>query len=88
MSRDATINVSLTPKQLRLLRERVESGDYTSASEVVREGLRMLFQKNRLGVRTPPGKLRRQLEAGYRATANRDRKLAKEWERLPGAWPK
>ena len=39
------MNVSLTPERERLIQERVASGMYTNASEVVREALRMLFEK-------------------------------------------
>ena len=38
------MNVSLTPDLTRLIEDRVETGLYTSASEVVREALRLLFQ--------------------------------------------
>ena len=37
-----TMNVSLTPQLDRFVRTKVESGRYTSASEVVREALRLL----------------------------------------------
>lgn len=36
------MNVSLTPEFERLIDERVKSGRYTSASEVIREALRLL----------------------------------------------
>jgi antitoxin ParD1/3/4 len=36
------MNVSLTPELERFVAEKVESGRYTSASEVVREALRLL----------------------------------------------
>jgi len=36
------MNVSLTPELEKLVNEEVESGRYKSASEVVREGLRLL----------------------------------------------
>jgi putative addiction module CopG family antidote len=86
MARDATINVSLTPQQLRQVRERVESGDYGSASEVIRESLRMLFRQ-RTSPRAPARRGERSLAAGYRATAAYDRKFAQEWAELPEAWP-
>ena len=38
------MNVSLTPELERRISERVESGLYTTASEVVREALRLLFE--------------------------------------------
>jgi antitoxin ParD1/3/4 len=36
------MNVSLTPELEKLVNKKVESGRYTSASEVIREGLRLL----------------------------------------------
>lgn len=39
------MNISLTPKLGRFVNRRVASGKYTSASEVVREGLRLLEQR-------------------------------------------
>jgi antitoxin ParD1/3/4 len=38
------MNVSLTPELERKIEERLATGDYTSASEVVREALRLLFR--------------------------------------------
>jgi antitoxin ParD1/3/4 len=43
LSETAPMDVSLTPELERRIAERVESGLYTTASEVVREGLRLLF---------------------------------------------
>jgi len=40
------MNVSLTPEIERRITERVDSGLYTTASEVVREGLRLLFERD------------------------------------------
>ena len=37
------MKISLTPELERRIAEKVESGLYTTASEVVREGLRLLF---------------------------------------------
>jgi putative addiction module CopG family antidote len=42
------MNVSLTPDLESLIREKVESGRYNDASEVVREGLRLLDERDRL----------------------------------------
>lgn len=41
------MNVSLTPELERLVDEKVKSGLYTSASEVVREALRLLHERDR-----------------------------------------
>lgn len=38
------MKVSLTPELERRIAEKVDSGLYSSASEVVREGLRLLFE--------------------------------------------
>ncbi|MEL6770538.1 MAG: type II toxin-antitoxin system ParD family antitoxin [Bacteroidota bacterium] len=40
------MNVSLTPQLEALVREKVASGLYTSASEVVREALRLLAERD------------------------------------------
>ena len=40
------MNVSLTPELEKLIQKRVDSGRYTSASEVVREALRLLEKKD------------------------------------------
>lgn len=42
------MNVSLTPELERYISEKVESGLYRSQSEVVREGLRLLVERDRL----------------------------------------
>ena len=39
------MNVSLTPELERLVHERVESGLYNNASEVIREALRETFRR-------------------------------------------
>ena len=41
------MNVSLTPELEKFVANKVDSGRYTSASEVVREALRLLEQKDR-----------------------------------------
>lgn len=40
------MNVSLTPELEKLIQKKVDSGRYTSASEVVREALRLLEKKD------------------------------------------
>jgi antitoxin ParD1/3/4 len=42
------MNVHLTPKLERLVQNKVQSGRYNSASEVVREALRLMEQKDEL----------------------------------------
>ena len=42
------VNVSLTPELEALIQERVRSGRYNSASEVVREALRLLEDRDEL----------------------------------------
>ncbi|NKB16549.1 MAG: type II toxin-antitoxin system ParD family antitoxin [Sphingomonadales bacterium] len=41
-----TLTVSLSPTQIRRLQEAVESGSYASNSEVVREALRLLKERD------------------------------------------
>jgi antitoxin ParD1/3/4 len=45
MSSRVTMNVSLTPELERFVESRVASGRYQSASEVVRDGLRLLEER-------------------------------------------
>jgi antitoxin ParD1/3/4 len=42
------MNVSLTPELETLVAEKVKSGDYNSASEVIREALRLLKEQDEL----------------------------------------
>ena len=42
------MNVNLTPQLEELVRSKVASGMYTSASEVVREALRLMDEQDRL----------------------------------------
>ena len=42
------MNVSLTPQLETMIRQRVESGRYNNASEVVREALRLLEEREKL----------------------------------------
>jgi antitoxin ParD1/3/4 len=47
MAGRTTLNVSLTAELERFVQERVSSGRYQTASEVVREGLRLLERQER-----------------------------------------
>ncbi|MGH9742913.1 MAG: type II toxin-antitoxin system ParD family antitoxin [Candidatus Acidiferrum sp.] len=40
------MNISLTPRLEEMIREKIASGSYNSASEVVREALRLLEQED------------------------------------------
>jgi antitoxin ParD1/3/4 len=42
------MNVSLTPQLEAMIRERIASGRYNNANEVVREALRLLDERDRL----------------------------------------
>lgn len=42
------MNVNLTPELEKLVQAKVASGLYNNQSEVVREGLRLLFQQDRV----------------------------------------
>jgi antitoxin ParD1/3/4 len=44
------MNINLTPHLEKLVREKIASGLYTSASEVVREALRLMGEKDQLHV--------------------------------------
>jgi antitoxin ParD1/3/4 len=46
--KDLAMNVSLTPELEQLVAEKVESGRYTSASEVIREALRLLEEHDQI----------------------------------------
>jgi antitoxin ParD1/3/4 len=43
-----TMNVNLTPQLEDMIRQKVASGLYTSASEVVREALRLMEEQDRI----------------------------------------
>jgi antitoxin ParD1/3/4 len=43
---EATMNISLTPQLKELVKRKVESGLYGSASEVMREALRLLEERD------------------------------------------
>lgn len=57
------MNVSLTPELERRIAEKIDSGLYTSASEVIREGLRLLFETEELRERRL-GQLRADIRRG------------------------
>jgi antitoxin ParD1/3/4 len=57
------MNVSLTPELERLVAEKVKSGMYGSASEVIREALRLLQERDELR-RARLEELRREIARG------------------------
>ena len=54
MTTRKTMNVSLTPELELAVAERVASGRYRTASEVVRAALRLLEKEEREGLRPEP----------------------------------
>lgn len=57
------MNINLTPQLEEMVRQRVTSGLYTSASEVVREALRLMDEKDQLR-RAKLGLLRQEIQEG------------------------
>ncbi len=57
------MNVSLTPELDRYVKQKVESGLYNNASEVVREALRMLIERDRFRALSE-AELRAEIEKG------------------------
>ena len=60
------MNVSLTQQLEKFVQRKVASGLYTSASEVIREGLRLLEERERLKDARQQ-ELRERVEAGWTA---------------------
>jgi antitoxin ParD1/3/4 len=48
MKQQLTTNVSLTPELRRYVEEKLKAGLYASVSEVIREGLRIMQERDRL----------------------------------------
>jgi antitoxin ParD1/3/4 len=57
------MNVSLTPELEKLVARKVQSGLYQSASEVIREGLRLLDDQDRLR-ELRLGEVRKKIQTG------------------------
>ena len=70
MAREATLSVSLTNELKKYVREKVDSGKFESASEVIRQGLRTMQeqeQRERLywsGVRRQVREARNAIDVG------------------------
>lgn len=65
MQRRKTANISLTPALERFIAAQLASGRYQSASEVVREGLRLIEERQRERIASLDD-LRRELAVGLR----------------------
>jgi antitoxin ParD1/3/4 len=61
-----SMNVHLTPELEQLVQSRVKSGRYNSASEVVREALRLLEQRDEVFT-LRKDEIRRQIEEGWQS---------------------
>jgi antitoxin ParD1/3/4 len=61
----STMNISLTPHLEKLVQDRVKSGRYTSASEVIREALRLLESHDQ-AVDSGLARLKADVDAGLR----------------------
>ena len=57
------MNINLTPQLEELVRQKVESGRYTSASEVVRQPLRLMEEKDQFR-EARLGQLRQDIQEG------------------------
>ena len=72
------MNVSLTPELEQYVNQKVESGMYHSASEVIREGLRMLKERDEIHRRKLED-LRREIQIGIdQADRGQTRPLTRE----------
>lgn len=63
------LNVSLTPELEAYISSKLQSGNYTSASEVVREGLRLLIDYDDLRVSRLDA-VRAHIERGWQDSEN------------------
>ncbi len=77
----ATLNISLTPELASLINEKVSSGMYPSASDVVGEGLRLLKEQDEMRhVRFQ--ELRREIASGIDQLARGEAKVFASSEEL------
>jgi antitoxin ParD1/3/4 len=60
------MNVHLTPELEQLVQSKVKSGRYNSASEVVREALRLLEQRDEVFT-VRKNEIRKQIEEGWQS---------------------
>ena len=67
-TKQVTRNVALTPRLDRFIQARVNSGQYQSASEVVREGLRLLQEREQERTESL-SRLREDIEIGWQQSS-------------------
>lgn len=63
-TKQITRNIALTPHFDRFVQSKVESGRYQSASEVVRDGLRLLEEREEQRQQSV-GRMRNEIEVGW-----------------------
>jgi len=63
-TKQITRNIALTPHFDRFVQSKVESGRYQSASEVVRDGLRLLEEREEQRQQSI-GRMRQEIEVGW-----------------------
>ena len=77
------MNISLTAEIEHLINEKVASGMYHSASEVIREGLRLLKERDELRIRKE--ELRRDIMFGVeqvrQGRSKRRSRFGRQWSR-------
>lgn len=84
------MNISLTPQLEELVKKKVSSGLYGSASEVVREGLRLLEERDRvraMRIEELRGEIRQGLESGDPTPLDIEAIKARGRKRLAAANP-
>ena len=82
------MNVSLTPELERFVQDRVASGRYQTASEVVREGLRLLEEREQEraeALAALKGKLKRAAEQAERGELSDGEKVFEQLFRRLGS---
>ncbi|MBC6419527.1 MAG: type II toxin-antitoxin system ParD family antitoxin [Prochloron sp. SP5CPC1] len=77
------MNISLTPELEELVNEKVKSGQYQSASEVIGVGLRLLEERDRLN-QTRLAELKEKIRVGIEASAPRSGSLRDRGEVVDG----
>lgn len=78
------MNISLTPELDRLVQQKVESGLYQTASEVVREGLRLLHERDALREQQLRS-LRRRIDRGLKQLdGGQGVSAEKAWKQIQG----